>query len=99
MTVGQDPSPDDPPELVYWPFGSIGVCQLLTGRLRRKADGAAGEVHRRRVGGAVKSYRIRRNGVQPAIVRMLLDADVPTADLASLDYLAGAVRPARAGAA
>jgi long-chain acyl-CoA synthetase len=24
MTVGHAPTPDDPPELVYWPFGSIG---------------------------------------------------------------------------
>lgn len=50
MTVGQNPSPNDPPELVYWPFGSIGVCQLLTRAARRKPDGAPGEVHRRRVG-------------------------------------------------
>ena len=30
--AGGDASPDDPPELMYWPLGGIGgVCQLVTG--------------------------------------------------------------------
>ena len=93
MTVGQDPSPDDPPELVYWPFGSIGVCQLLTGPYVGKRTVLLEKFTVDEWVRAVKSYKIRRNGVQPAIVRMLLDADVPTADLASLDYLAGGSAP------
>src|SRR5579875_3950214 len=42
---------------------------------------------------AVKTYRVRRAGVQPAIVRMLLDADVAAEDLASLEYLPGGSGP------
>jgi acyl-coenzyme A synthetase/AMP-(fatty) acid ligase len=42
---------------------------------------------------AVKTYRVKRAGVQPAIVRMLLDADIPREDLASLEYLPGGSGP------
>lgn len=98
MTVGQSPRSDrapaaDPPELVYWPFGSIGICQLLVGpytgrRMVLLEKFTVGEWVR-----AVKTYRIRRTGVQPAILRMLLDADVAKADLASLEYLPGGSGP------
>jgi long-chain acyl-CoA synthetase len=42
---------------------------------------------------AIKRYRVRRGGAQPAIVRMLLDADVPPEDLNSLEYLVGGAGP------
>ena len=30
--TGGQASPDDPPELIYWPLGGIGgVCQLVIG--------------------------------------------------------------------
>lgn len=93
MTVGQQPSPDDPPELVYWPFGSIGICQLLVGPYLRKRVVLLEKftvdawVH------AVKTHRIKRTGVQPAILRMLLEADVTRDDLASLEYLPGGSGP------
>jgi acyl-CoA synthetase (AMP-forming)/AMP-acid ligase II len=29
ITHGHTPCPGDPPDVVFWPFGSIGVCQLL----------------------------------------------------------------------
>jgi hypothetical protein len=29
VTGGLFASPEDPPELSYWPFGGIGVCQLI----------------------------------------------------------------------
>ena len=93
MTVGQNPSPDDPPELVYWPFGSIGVCQLLTGPYVGKRTVLLEKFTVDEWVRAVKTYKIRRNGVQPAIVRMLLDADVAMEDLASLEYLAGGSAP------
>ncbi|MDQ2626538.1 MAG: fatty acid--CoA ligase family protein [Actinomycetota bacterium] len=93
MTVGQHPSPDDPPELVYWPFGSIGICQLLAGpyvgrRVVLLEKFTVDEWVR-----AVKTYAIRRTGVQPAILRMLLDAGVAKTDLASLEYLPGGSGP------
>lgn len=93
MTVGRHPCPDDPPELVYWPFGSIGVCQLLAGPYLGKPVVLLEKftvdswVH------AVKTYRIRRTGVQPALLRMLLEADVARDDLASLEYLPGGSGP------
>ena len=93
MTVGQNPSADDPPELVYWPFGSIGVCQLLTGPYVGKRTVLLEKFTVDEWVRSVKTYKIRRNGVQPAIVRMLLDADVAKDDLVSLDYLAGGSAP------
>lgn len=93
MTVGQNPSPDDPPELVYWPFGSIGVCQLLTGPFVGKRTVLLERFTVEEWVRAVKTYRLKRNGVQPAILRMLLDADVAKEDLSSLEYLAGGSAP------
>jgi acyl-coenzyme A synthetase/AMP-(fatty) acid ligase len=42
---------------------------------------------------AVKTHRVTRSGVQPAVFRMLLDADVPKEDLASLEFLISASGP------
>lgn len=93
MTVGRTPLPDDPPELVYWPFGSIGVCQLLVGPYLRKRVVLLEKFTVEAWVHAVKTHRIRRTGVQPAILRMLLDADVAKEDLASLEYLPGGSGP------
>ncbi|AHH18148.1 putative fatty-acid--CoA ligase [Nocardia nova SH22a] len=93
MTGGRTAVPDEPPELVCWPFGSVGICQLLAGPFLDKPmvlleKFTVGEWVR-----AVKTYRMRRAGVQPTILRMLLEADVPRADLASLEYLFGGSGP------
>ena len=93
VTGGQFATRDDPPELSYWPFGGIGVCQLIagiaTGRriVLLEKFSVAGWVR------AVREHRIPRGGVQPAVVRMLLDADVAPGDLASLQYLISASGP------
>jgi long-chain acyl-CoA synthetase len=94
ITHGQVVAPSDPPDVIFLPFGNIGgACQLLaapcTGKrmvLLEKFT-VAGWV------GAVKRYRIRRGGAQPTIVRMVLDADVPPEDLASLEVLVGGAGP------
>lgn len=96
MTVGHAPAPDDPPELVYWPFGSIGVCQLLAAPYCGKRMVLLEKFTVEEWVRAVKTYRVRRAGVQPAIVRMLLDADVAKEDLASLEYLPGGSGPLEA---
>ncbi len=93
MTAGRVAAPDDPPELVYWPFGSVGICQLLAGPFLGKRmvlfeRFSVGEWVR-----AVKTYRVRTAGVQPTILRMILQANVPPEDLASLEYLPGGSGP------
>ena len=93
MTGGRTAAPDEPPELVCWPFGSIGICQLLAGpflgtRMVLLEKFTVCEWVR-----AVKTYRLRRAGVQPTILRMLLEANVPRADLDSLEYLFGGSGP------
>ncbi|CAJ1503291.1 AMP-binding protein [[Mycobacterium] kokjensenii] len=93
MTVGQQPSADDPPELVYWPFGSIGVCQLLVGPYLGKRVVLLERFTVDAWVDAVKTYRIKRTGVQPALLRMLLESDVTREDLASLEYLPGGSGP------
>lgn len=93
VTGGILAAPDDPPELSYWPFGGIGVCQLIAGFSNGKRIvllekfTVDGWVH------AVREHGIPRGGVQPAVIRMLLDADVPRHDLASLQYLISASGP------
>ncbi len=93
VTSGEKASPGAPPEFAYWQFGGIGVCQLVAGvhnsrRIvmleRFTVDGFVN---------AIKTHGIKRSGVQPAVFRMLLDADVPKEDLASLDFLISASGP------
>jgi long-chain acyl-CoA synthetase len=93
MTVGRSMSPDDPPELVHWPFGGVGVCQLLTGPYVGKRTVLLEKFTVHEWVRAVKTYGITTSGVQATIIRMLLDADVPAEDLASLEYLPGGSGP------
>ncbi len=96
MTIGSGTEavgPDTPPALVYWPFGSIGVCQLLAAPCAGKRLVLLEKFSVTEWVEAIKTYRITRAGVQPAILRMLLQADVPPADLASLEGLSGGSGP------
>jgi acyl-coenzyme A synthetase/AMP-(fatty) acid ligase len=93
VTSGEKAPPDAPPEFAYWQFGGIGVCQLVAGvhNARRIVM-----LERFTVDGfvrAIKTYGIKRSGVQPAVLRMLLDADVAKEDLASLEALISASGP------
>lgn len=93
VTSGEKAPPGAPPELAYWQFGGIGVCQLVAGvhNARRIVM-----LERFTVDGfvqAIKTHGIKRSGVQPAVIRMLLDADVPKEDLSSLDFLISASGP------
>ena len=93
VTSGEKAPPGAPPEFAYWQFGGIGVCQLVAGAYNARRIVMLerftidGFVH------AVKTHRVTRSGVQPAVFRMLLDADVPKEDLASLEFLISASGP------
>lgn len=85
---------DDPPELMYWPLGGIGgVCQLITGAYLGKRIALLEKFSVAEWVRVVKTYGVRRCGLQPAAVRMLLDADLPRDDLASLEYVISAAGP------
>lgn len=93
VTSGEHAPADAPPELAYWQFGGIGVCQLVAGIYNGRRIVM---LERFSVGGyvaAIREHRITRSGVQPAVIRMLLDADVAKEDLASLDFLISASGP------
>lgn len=93
VTSGEAAPPDAPPEFAYWQFGGIGVCQLIAGVYNGRRIAM---LERFTVEGwvdAIKRHRIERGGVQPAVIRMLLDADVPKDDLASLEFLISASGP------
>ncbi|PXW32376.1 UNVERIFIED_CONTAM: acyl-CoA synthetase (AMP-forming)/AMP-acid ligase II [Williamsia faeni] len=93
MTIGQTATPDDPPELVYWPFGSIGICQLLAAPFLQKRMVLLEKFNVEGWVRAIRTHRITRTGVQPAILRMVLDAGVPPEDLSTLQYLPGGSGP------
>lgn len=93
MTLGNPPSPDDPPALVSWPFGSVGVCQLLAGAYSGQRIVLLEKFTVEHWVGAVHEHRIRTAGTQPTILRMLLAAEVPRDQLASLEYLTGGGGP------
>ncbi|MGB8407477.1 MAG: fatty acid--CoA ligase family protein [Mycobacterium sp.] len=94
ITHASAPEPDGPPDVVFWPFGSVGVCQLLAAPFVGKRMVLLERFTVADWVRAVRTYRIRRSGVQPAIVRMLLDApDVSAADLSSLEFIVGGSGP------
>jgi acyl-coenzyme A synthetase/AMP-(fatty) acid ligase len=85
---------EDPPELMYWPLGGIGgVCQLITGAYLGKRIALLEKFSVAEWVRVVKTYGIGRCGLQPAAVRMLLDADLTREDLASLEYVISAAGP------
>mgnify|MGYP000379054313 CR=1 FL=1 len=80
--------------VMYWPLGGIGgVCQLITGAYIGKRIALLEKFSVAEWVRVVKTYGIRRSGLQPAAVRMLLDADLPPEDLASLDFVMSASGP------
>jgi long-chain acyl-CoA synthetase len=93
VTSGEKAEPDAPPELAYWQFGGIGVCQLIAGVYNGRRIVI---LERFTIDGyvdVVKRHGMTRSGVQPAVIRMLLDADVAKEDLASLNFLISASGP------
>lgn len=93
VTGGEAVPGDAPPELAYWQFGGIGVCQLIAGVYNGRRIAMLERFTVDDYVDMVKRHRITRSGVQPAVVRMLLDADVAKEDLASLDFLISASGP------
>ncbi|WP_099024613.1 class I adenylate-forming enzyme family protein [Mycolicibacterium palauense] len=92
--TGGQAGPEDPPELMYWPLGGIGgVCQLITGAFVGKPMVLLEKFSVEGWVRAVRNHRIRRSGVQPAALRMLVDADLDPADTASLEYVMCAAGP------
>ncbi|MGV0851984.1 class I adenylate-forming enzyme family protein [Mycolicibacterium phlei] len=93
VTSGEVAPPDAPPELAYWQFGGIGVCQLIAGVYHRRRIVVLERFSVEGYVDVIRRYRIRRSGVQPAVIRMLLDADVAPDGLASLEFLVSASGP------
>ena len=93
VTSGETAPADAPPELAYWQFGGIGVCQLIAGVYNGRRIVMLERFTVEDFVRAVREHRITRSGVQPAVIRMLLDADVAKEDLASLDFLISASGP------
>lgn len=93
MIHGHVPSPDDPPDLVFWPFGSIGICQLLAVPYVGKSMVLLEKFSVSEWVRVVQTYRLRRTAVQPTIVRMLLDSDVTRDDVPSLECVVGGSGP------
>jgi acyl-CoA synthetase (AMP-forming)/AMP-acid ligase II len=93
VTSGEAAAPDAPPEFAYWQFGGIGVCQLVAGVYNGRRIVMLERFSVEGFVNAIKSYGIKRSGVQPAVFRMLLDANVAKEDLASLEFLISASGP------
>nr|WP_090342685.1 fatty acid--CoA ligase family protein [Mycolicibacterium malmesburyense]CRL73236.1 acyl-CoA synthetase [Mycolicibacterium malmesburyense] len=93
VTSGEAAPADAPPELAYWQFGGIGVCQLIAGVYNGRRIAMLERFSVADYVDLVKRHRITRSGVQPAVIRMLLDADVAKEDLASLNFLISASGP------
>lgn len=93
VTGGEVAPHDAPPEFAYWQFGGIGVCQLIAGVYNGRRIAMLERFTVADWVEAIKRHRVARSGVQPAVIRMLLDADVAAGDLASLESLISASGP------
>jgi long-chain acyl-CoA synthetase len=93
VTSGEKAPAGAPPEFSYWQFGGIGVCQLIAGVYNARRIVILEKFTVDGFVNAIKTHGITRSGVQPAVFRMLLDADVPKEDLASLEFLISASGP------
>ena len=93
VTSGEAAPPDAPPEFAYWQFGGIGVCQLIAGVYNGRRIAMLERFTVDAWVDAIKKHHVARAGVQPAVIRMLLDADVPKSDLESLEFLISASGP------
>lgn len=87
-------SADEPPDLVFWPFGGIGgICQILGAVYIGKRMVLLEKFNVQDWVDAIKRYRIAKVGVQPTVIRMVLEAKVPREDLASLQFIFGGSAP------
>lgn len=94
ITHASVPEPDGPPDVVFWPFGSVGVCQLLAAPFVGKRLVLLEKFTVPDWVAAVRTHRSRRTGAHPAMVRMLLDdPDVTAEDLSSLEFIVGGSGP------
>lgn len=94
ITHASVPEPDGPPDVVFWPFGSVGVCQLLAAPFVGKRLVLLEKFTVPDWVAAVRTHRSRRTGAHPAMVRMLLDDPSVTAeDLSSLEFIVGGSGP------
>ena len=93
VTSGETAPSDAPPELAYWQFGGIGVCQLVAGVHNARRIVMLERFSVDEFVDVIKTHGVKRSGVQPAVVRMLLDARVPKEDLSSLESLISASGP------
>ncbi|WP_245843104.1 class I adenylate-forming enzyme family protein [Mycolicibacterium vulneris] len=87
-------NPDAAPELVFWPFAGIGGIAQLVGAIHSGKRLVL--LEKFTVDdwvSAIKRYQMPYVGVQPAVVRMVLEANVPRGDLASLKFLFGGSGP------
>jgi acyl-coenzyme A synthetase/AMP-(fatty) acid ligase len=85
---------DAAPELVFWPFAGIGGIAQLVGAIHSGKRLVL--LEKFQVDdwvSAIKRYQMPHVGVQPAVVRMVLEAKVPRGDLASLQFLFGGSGP------
>lgn len=84
----------EPPDLVFWPFGGIGgICQVLGAGYVGKPMVLLEKFTVEDWVSAVKRHRITKVGVQPTVIRMILEAKVPREDLASLQFIFGGSAP------
>ncbi|MDY6998744.1 MAG: fatty acid--CoA ligase family protein [Actinomycetota bacterium] len=93
VTAGEKTAPDTPPVFAYWQFGGIGVCQLIAGVYNTRRITVLERFSVPAWVDTIRRHGIAWAGVQPAVIRMLLDAQVPESDLASLEYLISASGP------
>lgn len=82
------------PELVFWPFAGIGgIAQLVGAIYGGKRLVLLEKFTVEDWVSAIKRYQMTYVGVQPAVVRMVLDANVSRGDLSSLKFLFGGSGP------
>jgi acyl-coenzyme A synthetase/AMP-(fatty) acid ligase len=92
MTMIEDP--DEPPFLMSFPLGNIsGIYSIAASLLRGKRVVLVDRFSVAAWRDFIVRYRPRTSGAPPAAVAMILDADLPAEDLASLKFFSTGAAP------
>jgi long-chain acyl-CoA synthetase len=90
----QSPSKERRPDLVFWPLGGIGgILQLASALIQGRPFVLLEKFSVNDIVSAITRYKMTSVPFTPTMLRMIYDADVPPAELASLDAFFGGSGP------
>src|SRR3546814_6488448 len=94
VTAGRENSSEVEPDVLTWPYGGIGgMCNLVAGLMLGRHTTILDKFNVDEWVAAVRQRQPSIASGPPAVARMVLDAQVPPEDIASIRYFYGGGAP------